>query len=374
MSKIYFDNAASTPILPEVLETIYVSLQELQGNPSSIHSHGRQSRTKIEQARKKIANILKASIGEIFFTSCATEANNAIISQVVRSKKIENIISSKLEHPSVFNAIKKIEEEVQVNYVKNDRNGKIDLDHLEQLLSQNNNCLVSLMYVNNEIGNINPIEDISSLCQEYNALFHTDAVQAIGKIPIDLSKLNISFLSASAHKFYGPKGIGFFYMNSNNIIDPMIVGGAQERNMRAGTENIAFIEGMAQALEFTSGQMPQNQKKMGDIKSYFISELKNELLDIKINGDHVSSVDHILNVSFPTTPKVDMLMFNLDINGISVSSGSACSSGIPKDSQVMENIHHPSERKAIRFSFSHLNTKEEVDRTIEVLKTLTPCK
>jgi cysteine desulfurase len=376
MPKIYLDNAASTPLLPEVLDIMCTVLKEEYGNPSSIHAHGRTSRTKIEEARKIIAKCLHVSIGEIFFTSCATEANNLIIKKAVESKNIKTIITSTMEHPCVANPIVEMQNRYGTNvvYIPNDTSGNIDYDKLATEVAANTNVLVSIMHVNNEIGNINDINLISKICEENAALFHTDAVQGLGKIPLDLSKIKVSYLSASAHKFHGPKGAGFFYMNSDCIIEPLILGGAQERNMRAGTENIAGIYAMAKAFEIALNEREEKQTAILKIRNHFKKRLQNELEDIRFNGNQDQAVAHILNVSFPDTEKADLLMFNLDINGISASSGSACSSGIPKDSMVMESIQHPKQRKAIRFSFSHNTTIEEIDFTVETLKKLTPVK
>lgn len=374
MHKIYLDNAASTPLLPEVMEIMMEVLKENYGNPSSIHSHGRHSRTVIEEARKIIANILKVSISEIFFTSCATEANNIIIKKVIESRGVQTIITSGLEHPCVANTISDMTKrhDLKIIFVPNDSDGNLDYGFLENAVKENPKSLVSIMYVNNEIGNINDIGKIGEICKANGALFHSDAVQALGKIELDLSKIYVSYLSASAHKFHGPKGAGFFYMNSDCIIDPLILGGAQERNMRAGTENIAGIFATAKALELSVKNMSENQSQILIVRNYFKQRLKEELADIQFNGNQDIAINHILNVSFPPSPKADLLMFNLDINGISASSGSACSSGIPKDSKVMEGIGHDKERKAIRFSFSHNTTLEEIDYTIDILKKISP--
>ncbi len=375
MDKIYFDNASTTTLLPEVISKMVDVLQHNYGNPSSIHFFGRKSRSLIEDARKKVAKILNASISEIFFTSSATEANNTILKRSILDLNIRRIISSPTEHHCVLHTLDSIKIEypyVKVIYLDVDINGKLDYAQLENLLSASEEkTLVSLMYGNNEIGTIHVIEQISALCQKNNALFHCDAVQVIGKYPIDLQKTKFSFLTGTAHKFHGPKGSAFFYMNAGNIIHPFIYGGAQERNMRAGTENVAGIVGLAEALSLASENMDKRRTYVQHLKNTFEQSILALGKDCKLNNPKdTECLYHISSVSFADSPTIDMLMFNLDIAGIAVSSGSACSAGIEEDSHVLKAIGHPYNRKTIRFSFSFFNTMDEVHFVIDKIRSL----
>ncbi len=372
--KVYFDNASTTPLLPEVISKMTQVMNEDFGNPSSIHSYGRKSRSIIENARKIVAKSLNASIGEVFFTSSATEANNMILKNAVFNLNVKRMISSPTEHHCVLHSLDYLQKNtnVEVVYLKVDNYGNPDLEELSFILSNSNKkTLVSLMHGNNEIGTMSDITKIGEICRANNALFHSDTVQTIGKYPINVQLSAISFLSGSAHKFHGPKGVGFVYINNNNIINPYIHGGAQERNMRAGTENVPGIAGLAVALEYADLNMTKNQEKIHSVRSLFKKLLISEFKDIQFNGnqDH-SNLNHILSVSFPPGPKADVMVINLDIEGIAASSGSACSAGIEEDSHVMQAINHPQERKTIRFSFSPFNTEEEVFYTIEKLKKI----
>lgn len=372
--KIYFDNASTTPVLPEVIELMSKISAENFGNPSSIHSFGRSSRTIIEHARKKISKILNASIGEIFFTSSATEANNTILKRSVIDLGVKRIISSPTEHHCVLHSLDSIAKEsnTEIIYLYVDSSGRVDLNQLDSLLKEDKKTLVSIMYGNNELGNLQDVEKIAQLCKTYKAYFHCDAVQAIGKFEIDVQKTHYSFLTSTAHKFHGPKGVGFFYMNSENIISPYIHGGAQERNMRAGTENISAIAGMALALEQATSYKAVRQKFVENLRDYFEERVLKEVEDVKINAFDAPRLYHISSVSFPDSPAADMLTLNLDIAGVAVSSGSACSAGIEEDSHVLVAIGHDAKRKTTRFSFSYMNTMEEVDMVVEILKKLSP--
>lgn len=374
MKHIYLDHAATTPLITPVIEEMTRVMSDHYGNASSIHYHGRQAKTIVEQARKTVALELSASLGEIFFCSTATEAHNMILFQSVNHLGVKRIISSPLEHHCILHTLEHISEhsDTEVIYLNVDHQGQLDYDQLATLLNEEPKTLVSLMYVNNELGNINNIQLVSDLCQEHNALFHCDTVQGIGKLKIDLNETPMAFAAGSAHKFNGPKGVGFFYMNSENIIPPMILGGAQERNMRAGTENVYGISGLATALSYAANERAERAAHIKALNQYFRQKLDEVLVDIKING--TNQIDNILSVSFPPSEKADLLMFNLDISGISASSGSACSSGIALDSHVLTAINHPTDRKTIRFSFSHLNTMEEIDYVIEKLTAFTPTK
>ncbi|NNF34518.1 MAG: cysteine desulfurase [Saprospiraceae bacterium] len=371
--RIYFDNASTTPLLPEVVETMHELMEINYGNPSSIHLHGRQARSSIEAARKTIANVINASIGEVFFTSCATETHNFFLTKAVEEMGRKVIIYSAIEHHCIFHTAEHLKEVhgIETIVIPVDHKGHLDYGVLENALkATGTSAVVSIMHGNNEIGVINDLKRISHLCRENGALFHCDTVQTIGKLPIDVQEVDVDCIAGSAHKFFGPKGIGFMYLKNDIKLSPIFHGGSQERNMRSGTENIYGICGMAKALEMAHQEMSERKDKVTKIKQHFINRLQ-ELEDIKINGSE-DGLYHILNVSFPAGPKADLIMFNLDIMGISASSGSACSSGIELDSHVLQAIGHPAGRKAVRFSFSHFNTIEEVDHTIEQLKTITP--
>ena len=373
---IYLDNASTTPLTEGVKEVYFKHLNEDFGNPSSIHSIGRKSRALVENARKIIAQGLNASVGEIFFTSSATESNNMVLFKCAEELGVRRIITSPTEHHCILHtldAIKARHPSFDVVYLNVDKNGNIDLNELESFLKNSNvKTLVSLMYANNELGTIHSIDDISSICKENAALFHCDAVQVIGKKSINVEKNYFSFLSASAHKFHGPKGVGFLYMNTDNILSPLLYGGAQERNMRAGTENIHGIIAMAKAFSEAVESQDERFEHYKRIKSHFIEKLKKTIPTAQINGreEDKYTMPHIVNVSFAPYDGIDMLMFNLDIEGICASSGSACSSGIAKDSHVLSSIGHDSNRKAIRFSFSHMTTMDEIDTAMDVLKKI----
>ncbi len=375
--RIYLDNAATTPIETPVIEAMTKVMSENYGNPSSIHSEGRKSRSLIEEARKTVANCINASIGEVFFTSGGTESNNMAIKCSVRDLGVKRIITSPIEHHCVLHAIESLDADaVAVDFLEVDFKGRINLDQLEEfLVASDEKTLVSLMHANNEIGTIMDIDQVGELCQKYGALFHTDTVQTMGYYPIDVSKGKINFLTGSSHKFHGPKGCGFIYINSNNSLKPFIDGGAQERNMRGGTENIYGIVGLAKALQLSCENMQQRAEHIIELKNYFIKKLTSSFSDIKFSGDY-DGLSHfkILSVSFPTSPKSELLLLNLDILGISASGGSACSSGAEKSSHVITAIKSDPDRKNIRFSFSHHNKKEEIDYVIEKLESIIPEK
>jgi cysteine desulfurase len=373
--RIYFDNAATTPILPEVAKAMFEVITNHFGNPSSIHTEGRKSRSLIEQARKKIASCINSSIGEIFFTSGGTEANNTAIKCAVTDLGVERIITSKIEHHCVLHSVEHISRQfpIEVIYLENDATGRISLEQLENLLSQSDKItLVSIMHANNEIGTLNDIEKIGECCRTNKAFFHTDTVQTIGHLPIDVQTLHVDFLSGAAHKFHGPKGVGFLFISGRQQIKPFIDGGAQERNMRGGTENIYGIVGMSLALEIATKHMQEHMQKVQEIRDYFIEELTKSFEGIQFNGCQHNYLPTVLNVAFPPGPKNEMLLMLLDIHGISASGGSACSSGSEKGSHVLQSVQTPKDYKSIRFSFSHLNSKNEVDQTIQTLKICIP--
>jgi len=368
--KVYLDNAATTPLDKEVLETMMPYLEDQFGNPSSIHGFGRQTRAAIENSRKTIAELMNVSPGEIFFTSGGTEANNFAIRSCVRTLGITHVISSKIEHHNVTHTLKELEKRgsVKVSWVNCTENGHVDLDHLEELLKNNDKSMVTLMHANNEVGNILPLKKVSELCEQYDAIFHSDTVQTMAHYVQDMQKVKIHFCSCSAHKFHGPKGVGFLYINGDVKIDPFLFGGTQERNMRGGTENLYGIVGLAKAFEIAHRDMKEHHEHIQGLKTYMIEKLEQEIPGVKFNGDHdKSNLYTVLNVSLPPTENAEMLLFNLDIAGIAASGGSACTSGSNQGSHVLSGIGCDMNRPSVRFSFSKLNTKEEIDYTVDKL-------
>lgn len=375
--KIYFDNAATTPIDKEVLEVMIPILTEQFGNPSSIHAHGRKTRAIIENARKSVAKLLNCTPAEIFFTSGGTEADNMAIIGSVDDLGIKHVITSSIEHHAVGHTLEHLEKQgkIKLSIVNLLENGDVDLNHLDELLSSNERSLVSLMHANNEIGNLLPLEEVGELCKKYDAIFHSDTVQTMGHYKHDLQNLNVHFITCAAHKFHGPKGVGFLYINHNVKIKPFIYGGSQERNMRGGTENVYGIAGLAKALEIAYAHMEEHQSHIQGVKDYFIAKLKETIPGVSFNGNSSGkSLYTVLNALFPKTENAEMLLFNLDIAGISASGGSACTSGSNQGSHVLRGIKSDQERPSIRFSFSKYNTKEEVDYVIEKLATLFKVK
>jgi len=374
MNRIYFDNAATTAIDPLVVEAMLPYLQNNFGNPSSIYSYGRETRLAIENARKSVAKILNAHPAEIFFTSGGTESSNTAITASVRDLGCKHIITSPIEHHATLHTVEYLNnrDEVTVSYVNILSNGHIDLEHLEQLLAEGKEkTLVTLMHANNEIGNITDIHTVGHLCKLYNAIFHSDTVQTIGHFPFDLRNTPIHFLSGSAHKFHGPKGAGLLYINENVQIKPYIHGGGQERNMRAGTENVYGIVGFAKALEMATASHETDSAYIKGIKYYLIEQLKKNITGISFNGDPMGSSNYtVLNVCFPKSEKTEMLLFNLDMEGICASGGSACTSGAQQGSHVIRAINTNPNQAPARFSFSKYNTKEEVDILVEKLKDM----
>jgi cysteine desulfurase len=373
MKKIYFDNAATTQIRPEVVQEMTKIMLEDYGNPSSSHSFGRSAKSLLELSRKSIAKNLNCSAQEIIFTSGGTEANNFILKQAVAVLKIQRIISSKIEHHAVLHTIQSIEyqQNIKIDFVKILPNGAVDLTHLVELLSQNIPTLVSLMHINNETGTVLDIEYVAKICKEYNAFFHTDAVQSVGKTEIDLQSTSVDFLAASAHKFHGPKGIGFAFIRKGITLNPMIIGGEQEKGLRAGTESLHNIVGMTKALEFSYQNLDEEKDYILYLKNYCINQLLTIFSNLKINGEN--TFYNILNVLLPISPeKTPLLLFNLDMKGIAVSRGSACQSGSSKPSHVLTEILNETDlaQPSIRISFSHYNNKEEIDYFIEVLKNI----
>lgn len=374
MQRIYFDNAATTSLDPIVLEAMMPYLTDKFGNPSSIYSYGRETRMAVETARKSVAKMLNAHPSEIFFTSGGTESNNTAIHASVRDLGCTHIITSQIEHHAVTHTVEHLQHAglVKVSYVRLLADGHVDLKHLEELLNAGyGKTLVSLMHANNEIGNILDIEAVGNLCIKHHAIFHSDTVQTVGHFPFDLRNTPVHFITGAAHKFHGPKGVGILYINENISIKPFIFGGGQERNMRAGTENLYGIVGFARALELATEHFEEDSQYILGLKNYLRAQLIKEISDISFNGDSEGKCLYtVLNVSFPKTEKSELLLFNLDINHICVSGGSACSSGASIGSHVIRAINNDPNRITIRFSFSKLNTKEEIDVLVSKLKEL----
>jgi cysteine desulfurase len=374
MTRIYFDNAATTALDPQVLEAMMPYMTEKFGNPSSIYSYGRESRLAIENARKTVAKILNAHPAEIFFTSGGTESSNTAITASVRDLGCTHIITSPIEHHATLHTVEymKNKGEVLLSYVKVLPNGHIDLEDLELLLAgHEEKTLVTLMHANNEIGNMLDIHAVGELCKLYGAIFHSDTVQTVGHFPFDLRNTAVHFITGGGHKFHGPKGAGLLYINENVRISPYIHGGSQERNMRAGTENLYGIVGFAKALEIATEEYEKEAAYIGTLKLYMMDELKKNIKGVAFNGDPLgNSLYTVLSVSFPKTEKSEMILFNLDINNICASGGSACTSGADQGSHVIRAINNNPNQVTVRFSFSKHNTKEEVDAVVEKLMEL----
>lgn len=373
MRRIYFDNAATTALDPEVLEVMMPYLTEKFGNPSSVYSYGRETKLGIENARKTVAKILNCAPGEIFFTSGGTESSNTAITASIRDLGCKHIITSPIEHHATLHTVEMLEQTgaAKLSYVKLTDNGHVDLASLEALLAGNEKTLVTLMHANNEIGNLLNVQAVGELCEKYNAIFHSDMVQTIGHYPVDLKAVKVHFVSSAGHKFHGPKGVGILYVNDTIKIHPLINGGSQERNMRAGTENLYGIVGYAKALDLAMQRYEDDSARIKELKYYMCDRLNETFDGVVCNGDTKgNSLYTVLNVSFPKTEKSEMLLFNLDMAGICVSGGSACTSGASSVSHVIKALHNGQSENMvpIRFSFSRHNTREEVDAVIEKLK------
>ena len=374
--KVYFDNAATTKVRDEVIDEISLVLKNCFGNPSSTHSFGRSAKSYIETSRKSISKILNCEPGEIIFNSGGTESDNSILKCAVKDLGVKHIISSKIEHHAITHTLEELDsQDISIHYVKLKNNGQVDFKNLEELLASiNEPKLVTLMYINNEIGNILDVKSVSDLCQKYNSFFHSDAVQVVGHYPLDLKSLKIDFLSSAGHKFHGPKGVGFTYINKSTKIKSFICGGPQERGLRAGTESVHNIVGMTKALEISQKNMEQESHYVRSIKKYMIDKLLTLFPSIHFNGESgnmTNSTYTVLNVCFPiSNDKAAMLDFQLDLKGIACSKGSACQSGSSEGSHVLSEIQDDFHKKlpSVRFSFSHNNTKEEVDYLIKTLK------
>jgi cysteine desulfurase len=364
--RVYLDNAATTPLDPEVFEAMKPFMLEDFGNPSSTHAHGRKVRAAIESARKKVAELLNCTPGEIIFTSGGTEADNAIITGAIKTYNIKHAISTTIEHHAVTHTLETLTKQaiVEVHHVRLDEKGHVNISHLEELLKGYPNALVSIMHANNEIGNILDLQHVGDLCNQYKAYFHSDTVQTIGHYKHDMKALKVHGMTASAHKFHGPKGVGFMYINKDKKMQQFVHGGPQERNMRGGTENVYGIIGLGKALEICYREMSEHDQHIRQLKLYMINKLTENIPGIQFNGDSSDldrSLYKILNVSLPESEENEMLLFNLDLKGISASGGSACASGASTGSIVLGALYPNSHRGAVRFSFSKYNTLEEID-------------
>ncbi|OQP62941.1 cysteine desulfurase family protein [Niastella populi] len=374
VNRIYFDNAATTPLDPLVLEAMMPYFTDKFGNPSSIYSYGRESRLAIENARKSVAKILNAHPAEIFFTSGGTESSNTAINAAITDLGCRHIITSPIEHHATLHTVEHLScyGDVELSMVKLLPDGHVDLDDLGRLLANSSEkCLVTLMHANNEIGNMIDLHAVGNLCKMYGAIFHSDTVQTVGHFPFDLRNTPVHFITGAGHKFHGPKGAGILYINENVRIKPYIHGGAQERNMRAGTENLYGIVGFAKALELATGEYETQSAYIRELKLYMMEKVKNAVPGITFNGDPLGrSLYTVLSVSFPKTEKSEMILFALDMNNICVSGGSACTSGADQGSHVIRAINNDPNQVTVRFSFSKHNTREEIDFVVEKLREM----
>jgi len=372
--RVYLDNAATTPIAPEVIQAMIPVLKDGFGNPSSTHFYGRQTKALIETSRRTVSAILNCQPSEIIFTSGGTEADNMALYSSVNQLGVKHIITSSLEHHAIGHTAAAIAKsgDARVSYVKVNEKGTIDLEDLERLLQTGDKTLVSLMHANNEIATLLPLKKVSALCRKHKAYFHSDTVQTMGHYHFDLKDLDIDFITCAAHKFHGPKGVGFLYVNKNVKAESLIHGGAQERGLRGGTENVYGIVGLAKAMELAYEDVEGHQKHVQELKTNMINQLKEFFPDIAFHGetDPEKSLYTVLNVCFPKTEKAGMLLFTLDLKGVAVSGGSACSSGAVKGSHVLEGINADMSRPNVRFSFSRYTTQEEIDFAMEQVKVI----
>jgi cysteine desulfurase len=375
---IYLDNAATTCLDPDVLKAMMPYLTDLYGNPSSTYAHGRSSRIAVETTRKTVAQLLGVKASSIFFTSGGTESNNTAIAAAIRDLRCNYIITSPLEHHAVLHTMEYYSRiyGVPLSYLKVTAMGEIDYKDLEQKLEKCVNSdykpFVSLMHANNEIGSLLDVKRVGDLCAAYQAIFHSDCVQAVGHYPLNLSELNVHFISGAGHKFHGPKGVGILYVSPSLQIQPLIYGGGQERSMRAGTENVYGIVGFGKALELAMQSYEQESSYIGGLKNYMKEKLVQAIPGVSFNGPQ-NSLYTVLSVCFPKTPESEMLLIHLDLQGICVSGGSACSSG-SGGSHVIKALGKSETCNTIRFSFSKYNTKEEIDQVVEVLRSTLSTK
>ena len=374
MQRIYFDNAATTPLAPEVLEAMMPYLTEKFGNPSSIYSYGRETRLAIEQARKSVAKNLGAKPAEIFFTSGGTESSNTVLNAAINDLGCKHIISSPIEHHATLHTVTHLAKlhNLKLSFVQILPNGHIDMDHLAALLAATTEkTIVTIMHANNEIGNMIDIAAVGQLCKQYHAYFHSDTVQTVGHFPFELSQLPVDFITGAGHKFHGPKGVGILYINENVKISPLVHGGSQERNMRAGTENLYGIVGFAKALELATEKHEEERAYIQSLKQYLHDQLIAKIPSVSFNGDPFGrSLYNLLSVNFPKNEKTEMILFNLDMHHVCASGGSACSSGAQQGSHVINALNKGSEIVTVRFSFSKQNTIAEIDQVVKALLTM----
>ena len=374
MQRIYFDNAATTPLAPEVLEAMMPYLTEKFGNPSSIYSYGRETRLAIEQARKSVAKNLGAKPAEIFFTSGGTESSNTVLNAAITDLGCKHIISSPIEHHATLHTVTHLAKlhNLQLSFVQILPNGHIDMDHLATLLEgSTEKTIVTIMHANNEIGTMIDIAAVGQLCKQHHAYFHSDTVQTVGHFPFELSQLPVDFITGAGHKFHGPKGVGILYINENVKISPLVHGGSQERNMRAGTENLYGIVGFAKALELATNQYQEDRAYIQSLKQYLHDQLIAKIPSVSFNGDPFGrSLYNLLSVNFPKNEKTEMILFNLDMHHVCASGGSACSSGAQQGSHVIQALNKGSEIVTVRFSFSKQNTTAEIDQVVTALLTM----
>lgn len=373
MEKIYLDNAATTPIRPEVIHEMTRVLQSTYGNASSSHSFGRSAKTELETSRKSIARLLGCTAQELIFTANATEASNWILTHAVNDLKIERIITSKIEHHATLYTVNHLEQSsaIKVDYVKVLSGGGIDVAHLAELLANPAKTLVSLMHVNNETGAVLDLATVGRICRQHQAFFHCDTVQSVGKTEFNLAELPVDFIVASAHKFHGPKGVGFAFVRKGIVLRPMLFGGEQEKGLRAGTEATHQIVGMAKALELSHQHLEAERNYITGLKDYCVAQLQKAFGEVRCNG--ADTFYNIVNVLLPfSEDKTAMILFSLDMKGIAVSRGSACQSGSPKPSHVLAEMLSDEDLKkpSLRISFSHYNTREEIDAFVNVLKEI----
>ncbi len=374
MQRIYFDNAATTPLAPEVLEAMMPYLTEKFGNPSSIYSYGRETRLAIEQARKSVAKNLGAKPAEIFFTSGGTESSNTVLNAAINDLGCKHIISSPIEHHATLHTVTHLAKlhNLKLSFVQILPNGHIDMDHLATLLAgSTEKTIVTIMHANNEIGNMIDMAAIGQLCRQSHAYFHSDTVQTVGHFPFELSQVPVDFITGAGHKFHGPKGVGILYINENVKISPLVHGGSQERNMRAGTENLYGIVGFAKALELATEKYEEDRAYIQSLKQYLHDQLVEKIPSVSFNGDPFGrSLYNLLSVNFPKNEKTEMILFNLDMHHVCASGGSACSSGAQQGSHVINALNKGSEIVTVRFSFSKQNTKAEIDQVVTALLTM----
>ncbi|MFA7274076.1 MAG: cysteine desulfurase family protein [Crocinitomicaceae bacterium] len=372
--QVYLDNAATTPVAPEVIEAMIPILKDGFGNPSSSHFYGRQVKAHLETSRRNIAKHLNCQPSEIIFTSGGTEADNMAIMESIDSLGVTRIITSKIEHHAVGHTAMAANKSkgVEVVFVEIDNKGNVDLNDLKRILSDQKPTLVSLMHANNEIATLLPIQEVSRICREFGAYFHSDTVQTMAHYPFDLKSLDIDFITCAAHKFHGPKGVGFLYINKNVKIHSIIHGGAQERGLRGGTENTSGIVGLSKAMDLAYEDVAGHQNHVQQLKTYMIDTLRKAIPEVEFHGeiDPQKSLYTVLNVCLPKTEKSGLLLFTLDLKGIACSGGSACSSGAVTGSHVLQGIQASSDKPNARFSFSRYTTKEEIDFAVNTLKKI----